>query len=388
MSQPTLDETAIAAQVKVQQMRVFRDRWMRGAQTAPLAMVFIGWIIYLSAGWQRALAWAGLMATIELVVYGIGWCHRRADAAQADTRSWLLALVATCLLAGAGWGSSIWFGWMQTHFMLYLINLCVLVGVAGAAVLIGAPHPLANPLFLLGLMLPLLAHIVWIESSVGLQIFAGWGVLSVVYAVLSSDHRRELLLQLDATERNRQLVEMLSLAQAELQRSTERLRSLVNVDQLTGAYTRRYIFEHLERQLAQFQRHGTLVSIIMLDLDHFKQINDNHGHPTGDRALIAAALAVRSQLREGDLLARVGGEEFLVLLPMTGQKDAMQLAERLRNTLNQIELTEGDTTIVLSASFGVAELRTGDDLSGWYNRTDAAMYQAKHQGRNSTFGAV
>lgn len=388
MGHTEFNEAAIAVRVQAEQLRVFRDRWMRGAQTSPLGLLFIGWVIHLSAGWQRAATWTGLMVIIELSVFWIGQRHRQAEAAHADARRWMRALLATCVVAGLGWGSSVWFGWSQSHFMLYVINLCVLVGIAGISTMIAAPHPYANALFSVGLMLPLLAHITWVNSIVALQIMSGWAVMSVVHMLVAGDHRRELVRQLDATERNRQLVDLLMQARAEQQRSAERLKNLVNVDQLTGAFTRRYIFEHLERQVANLKRHGTPASIIMLDLDHFKMVNDQYGHPVGDRALIAVALAVTGQLREGDLLARVGGEEFLVLLPMTSQSDALLMAERLRAMLQQTAITEGDEIITLPASFGVAELRPDEDISNWYRRADVAMYQAKRRGRNSLFGAL
>ena len=174
----------------------------------------------------------------------------------------------------------------------------------------------------------------------------------------------------------------------ELELAMEKLNRLVTTDQLTGAYTRRYVFEQMERKAAAKARHGTPLSVIMLDLDHFKSVNDRYGHPVGDRALQAVARAVTGQLREGDILARIGGEEFLVLLPMTDQAAAMQLAERLRQTLAATTITEGDETIALPASFGVAELQDGEELGAWYHRLDATLYKAKSQERNALVAAA
>jgi diguanylate cyclase (GGDEF)-like protein len=167
-----------------------------------------------------------------------------------------------------------------------------------------------------------------------------------------------------------------------------RLHDLVTHDQLTGAFSRRYILEQLERQLAFRQRHSTAASLVMFDLDHFKRVNDNFGHPVGDKVLKEAVAAVAAQLRDGDVLARIGGEEFLVLLPMTDIHAALQLAERLRHTLANTCVIEGSDVIHMPASFGVAELREAEAASHWFKRVDDALYQAKAAGRNTVSAAT
>jgi diguanylate cyclase (GGDEF)-like protein len=145
--------------------------------------------------------------------------------------------------------------------------------------------------------------------------------------------------------------------------------------------------EQMEQLVSTRQRHGTSAATIMLDLDHFKRINDTFGHPTGDRALLEAVRAVNAQLRDGNLLGRIGGEEFLVLLPMTDLAAAMPLAERLRQTLAGASIMDGTSAIALPASFGVAELRAAESHSEWFRRVDSALYQAKERGRNTLVAA-
>ncbi len=125
----------------------------------------------------------------------------------------------------------------------------------------------------------------------------------------------------------------------------------------------------------------------MFDLDHFKNINDTHGHLVGDQALQVLVRTVSGELREGDILARFGGEEFLVLLPMAPRDAASQLVERLRCAISAIELRDGDTPVLLRASFGVAELAADEGVAGWLRRVDLAMYQAKEAGRNRVINA-
>jgi diguanylate cyclase (GGDEF)-like protein len=169
----------------------------------------------------------------------------------------------------------------------------------------------------------------------------------------------------------------------QLNTAIAQLNELVAHDQLTGAYSRRYMWEQMERLASLHQRYGQPVCLIMLDLDHFKNINDRFGHPAGDRALITVVNVVTAQLRDGDMLGRLGGEEFLVLLPMTDLESATFLAHRLRTTLAEVVFTEGAASIHLPASFGVAELSAQEDVNTWFRRLDGALYQAKTQGRNT-----
>lgn len=388
MSDFQLNEAAIADQVRAQRFRVFRDRWVGATRSSPLGIALIGWIIYLSTGWQRAVAWVALMVVFELSVVWIGHRHRTAEGNGAQAQPWTQALIFSTLVSGLVWSASVWFVWSEAHFLLYVLNLCVLVGVSGIAMMVVSPVGRANFFFSLGLLLPPLAQIAWSENAVGLQILGGWLVMFAVQVTYARDLKREMVLQLDATARNQALVSLLTEARADLQQAMVQLNQLVTIDPLTGAYSRRYVFQLLDRHVANLRRHGTPVSIVMLDLDHFKRVNDQYGHPVGDRALSAASLAVTGVLREGDLLARIGGEEFLVLLPMTDQAGALLLAERLRQTLADTQLQEGGATIRLPASFGVAQLRPEEDTAAWYQRVDAALYQAKARGRNTVVAAA
>jgi diguanylate cyclase (GGDEF)-like protein len=265
-----------------------------------------------------------------------------------------------------------------------------------------APQRMATLLFSLGMLIPPLLQLAWVENPLALKMALGWLVMIAVQAWTARDLRRELAQELDSALRNKSLLQMLSKASAELQLASVQkeeknaelaealgqLKALVSRDQLTGAYSRRYIFEQLERLSAVRHRHGTPVAAVMFDLDHFKVINDTFGHPTGDLALQEVVRAASAQLRDGDMLARVGGEEFLVLLPMTDMTAALQLTERLRQTLASTTIAAGSgATIGLPASFGVAELLPGEGSAEWFKRADAALYQAKEKGRNTLVAA-
>ena len=156
-------------------------------------------------------------------------------------------------------------------------------------------------------------------------------------------------------------------------------------DPLTGLHNRRGFTEQAATIWSTAVRNRRPLSLIMLDLDHFKDINDRFGHDAGDLALEQTARLLERTCRSGDVLARWGGEEFLLLLPETGLAEARALAERLRLEVQELALAARDHTIVLSASFGVIERSTQDQLEQLINQTDRLLYRAKHAGRNQVF---
>lgn len=158
---------------------------------------------------------------------------------------------------------------------------------------------------------------------------------------------------------------------------------LASTDALTGLANRRYFLEQMEIALARFRRHGTPTALIMMDLDHFKQVNDSYGHAGGDEALRHFSTLVRATSRKVDLPGRLGGEEFAILMPDTGPTGAMDYAERLRRVLESSPARLGDQIIQLTMSAGVSIFVASDQtVDTALTRADAALYRAKNQGRN------
>jgi len=163
-------------------------------------------------------------------------------------------------------------------------------------------------------------------------------------------------------------------------------RQLANMalfDSLTGSLNRTAFFQHADKEFARSKRYFRPLSVIMLDIDHFKRINDQYGHQGGDQVLQIFAEACQEVIRSTDLMGRVGGEEFALLLPDTPLKAAFNLAERLRERINKYPYLAGEMLIEVTASLGVAELH-GDDshFKDLLHRADEALYEAKHAGRN------
>lgn len=166
----------------------------------------------------------------------------------------------------------------------------------------------------------------------------------------------------------------------EVARRTAELEQLMRTDPLTGVGNRRRLIEDLDGAIARAVQRGTPLTAIFLDLDHFKKINDVHGHPIGDRVLSRVARTLRANLRDEDLLCRYGGEEFVVILEKTPLLEALRVAERLRGAIGRIRLREMDGSV--SASAGLAAWRTGESGDGFLARADQALYRAKAEGRD------
>ena len=150
-------------------------------------------------------------------------------------------------------------------------------------------------------------------------------------------------------------------------------------DPLTGAYNRRHLQEHLALRMAPIGRATNGDALLAIDIDHFKSINDEHGHAVGDQVLCRVVAAIGARKRVGDLLFRTGGEEFVLLLPRTGLQAAQGVAEELRQRLAQAELVPGRAVTV---SIGLSALAPGQSVDAWLQIADTALYDAKRQGRN------
>jgi diguanylate cyclase (GGDEF)-like protein len=169
-----------------------------------------------------------------------------------------------------------------------------------------------------------------------------------------------------------------------LQKECERLRDLSHIDALTGFYNYRYLSTALETEMERTRRSGLPTSLIMIDLDHFKAINDTYGHECGNEALRWASRVWRENIRRIDIPCRYGGEEFSIILPGTRIQLALRAAERLRSVLSSSPIVFDGHEIVMTASFGVDSFRLEEVISTeeLVKRTDGYLLQAKETGRD------
>ena len=192
----------------------------------------------------------------------------------------------------------------------------------------------------------------------------------------------ERRLVLEAEARLRELEE----ENARLTAANRALSEMSSRDSLTGLYNRWYVLEKIDREINRSLRHGSPMSLLMIDIDHFKQINDAFGHLVGDEVLRAVGQVLKESCRIYDVPGRYGGEEFCVLLPETKLGNTTPVAERIRRRLATSEMHCGERTFVVTASFGISGLEeiAAPDLSPsvLIERADRALYLAKSHGRN------
>jgi diguanylate cyclase (GGDEF)-like protein len=161
------------------------------------------------------------------------------------------------------------------------------------------------------------------------------------------------------------------------------LMRLATTDALTGLPNRRYFLEAADLEIERVNRFGAAASLVMIDLDHFKTVNDTYGHAVGDEALRCLTKIFKKQLRQMDVFARIGGEEFVIMLPGTNETGGVIVAEKLRLALSETPVKSGQNQFHTTACFGVAEVRAGDKgADDCLSRADAALYAAKRNGRN------
>lgn len=169
-----------------------------------------------------------------------------------------------------------------------------------------------------------------------------------------------------------------------LRRREQKILELSRRDGLTGVWNRRYLMERLEHEIAVGRRSLKPLSLIILDLDHFKRINDQYGHATGDKVLVQAAQTLQSSIRDIDHLGRYGGEEFVIILPFCDTETAVRIAERCRLNIEAIRISVNDQPVPVTSSFGVTTLPGGEHATGdlLTHSADLGLYRAKSEGRN------
>ncbi|HKJ39125.1 MAG TPA: GGDEF domain-containing protein [Anaerolineales bacterium] len=175
----------------------------------------------------------------------------------------------------------------------------------------------------------------------------------------------------------------IEIKEIEIKAILAQAHEIANTDVLTFLPNRRKIIVDLQEEVIRSNRYGTPLSISLLDLDHFKNINDTYGHTTGDEALRSVSARLREQIRHPDTIGRYGGEEFLIVLPSSEIKAAAEQAERLCQTVRTLQIEANNHSFTVTISIGVAQYRIGDEnWEKFLHRADKALYKAKDMGRD------
>jgi diguanylate cyclase (GGDEF)-like protein len=202
-------------------------------------------------------------------------------------------------------------------------------------------------------------------------------------AIASGDYKQRTDFMGEFSDAFNAMVQQLDETMRHLRLSEENLKRMARTDPLTGANNRGYFMELLHTEIVRCQRYGHIFSVLMLDLDNFKSINDTRGHAAGDEALRSMIRIFQtSGMRQSDFWGRIGGEEFAVTLPETALLAAAEAAERIRANLAETPVVYGHENFFFTASIGVSQYRGGDTLETLLQRADQAMYEAKQTGKN------
>ncbi len=220
--------------------------------------------------------------------------------------------------------------------------------------------------------------IILLISTFILLVIFSVGAVRLVKAWTAQENTQNNIQQL-----NESLEDLVSKRTHKLNEAVQRAEKLAQTDFLTGLNNRRAFFEQANKLVKLAKRYGHKYTIIMIDLDRFKLINDNYGHAMGDKVIIKLARTINDIIRSTDIAGRIGGEEFAIILPETESSEAKELAERLRCKVDSIILTNGKGTLAFTASLGLAESAPNDSsFNDTLSRADIALYKAKEQGRN------
>ncbi|MGP9801575.1 GGDEF domain-containing protein [Rheinheimera sp. NSM] len=254
---------------------------------------------------------------------------------------------------------------MALVFCFGAVLVCINLGVDGLFWV----YPFL--VFIFFLVSPLKAFVLLIAMLACLLLFAQWRPGQVFASQFQ-------MLSFMVTTTITSIFAFIFAYRAQLQR--RELQRLATTDSLTGAANRRTLNDQLALAINEHQRFGRPYGLMLLDLDHFKRINDNHGHKAGDEVLTGLIPLLQSMLRQSDQVFRFGGEEFVVLLADVKPADLAKLAEKIRVGIAQF-LTAPDGSH-MTTSIGLAMLQPAEDWEAWLHRADMALYQAKHDGRN------
>lgn len=383
-------------EVFYEQLRVYLTRTRTAVLSAPLAWALLAYIQGYNVGYAPALVWVMLVVVPD--AFGLFFACRFDFAPPRPEQYffWRYRQHFLHALAGLGWGSSIFFFLQPGNVVGELVVYLFLIGVTANCVTALSPFRTAVAMFTVCSWLPPMVNMLIIGDLLHLQLLMGVVVLLGVENLYSWVANRQLLEGIEQAVSNRRLNEALLMARDELHRAnrdlesknnellgmTRRLRDLAMHDDLTGSYNRRYLLSQIEDEAAVCARHGLSSSLLMIDIDHFKRVNDQFGHLCGDAVLRELAEIVQTALRESDVFARYGGEEFVAVLRMTGRDEALGLAERLRRMIASHIFQMFPEYRQVTISVGVADYQEGDRADTWLERADSALYQAKAGGRD------
>lgn len=331
--------------------------------------------------WSFWLIWwlGDAMGVLLITPFLLGWVRSPPWPGEGRLLEAMVLLALTLLLTLWVFSQAASENFSRSLFLLFPLSLWAAIrfgvrGAAGIALLIAAIAIMAT----LNGVSPLIADtpaetVLLLQEYLAVLSFSSLALAALLEELRTAQDAYRSL--------NRELEARVVARTQELQWANQHLAELASIDPLTGAGNRRHFMQEARVELSRAKRQALPLSVIMLDIDFFKSVNDRFGHEAGDKVLVAFAATIHATLRVGDIFARMGGEEFIVMLPGQGLSDAFQTAERLRLLIAQNVIPDYPDRITVSA--GVAGLEDPmEQIDDLLRCADQALYQAKNQGRN------
>ena len=386
MDYKKLSASVTAAQSRIDAVcvRALIERAQKGAILAPLAMLFLCWVEKDVVSVTTSLGWLALNISpyiINFILTSHLLKHPPADQRMPYWHNWEFVLRT---MQGLCWGTAAIFFHVDgaNSFVNDLSVLVVQITVSAVTMVNLAPSLRTLAGFSSGILLIPAVYYFWLGDTQHVMFAFGLLILWVVELETGRNVNRQFADGVRWGVANEETSRQLESRNRELDELNQQLNTIAIHDKLTGLYNRHFVVEQLEMQHDLFQRYGSPCSLVLLDIDHFKQVNDIHGHAVGDHTLVAFSRCIAKALRHGDVFARYGGEEFMLVLPVTYLEAALQFSDRIRGMIASKPLLEQPVPLSITASFGVAQLKPGESVTDWISRADQALYKAKAAGRN------
>jgi diguanylate cyclase (GGDEF)-like protein len=349
----------------------------------PLLAAFVAMAFWERADRTSLIAFVAVMVVLWMPA-ALSWRRLRKLPRPADvsTRNELRALLFSAI-AGVLWAIAAWVlypvGGTEEKAMLVMM----MSGLCAGSVAFFSSSPVASMTFFLPLMSALMVQVVRYDTATQPVLPTAVGVFTLAALLFTRTSWFQFVENVRVLVERDEALKAASAKGSELETTLAQMQDLAMVDQLTGLKNRRAFFDDAEPAIAASRRRDQPVAVAVIDLDHFKNVNDTHGHAVGDVALREAARRISDTAREEHIVGRFGGEEFVMLLPFTTAKQALNALERVRKTMSAtpIQVPDGPApTITMSA--GIAPLEIDMPIAVAIDHADKAMYRAKKLGRD------
>jgi diguanylate cyclase (GGDEF)-like protein len=356
----------VEASINAEQVAILLNQSYLAAYLSLIIVILLAVVLWpVQAEW-KVLTWSATLISIGLARLVIHAAYRRGSPKAGNIQVYARAYLTVSILYFSGWGlGGVWV-MPDTSPVHQVIIFFFLMGLAGSAMAVFSMSRNMQLIVIVILLCP--ATVKFLIS--GNIAFQGMAIGAIIF-FLSALRSSSILWQ--TMHQNILLKHELAVAKVEAEH-------LARTDDLTNLYNYRAFHEHAERHLSLAKASKTSLSLIMIDIDNFKSVNDKYGHAVGDFALIHVSVLLRKKVRSADICCRIGGEEFAIILPDTDVQAALDLSENIRREFEVSPLNLDGNIIPLTVSIGVSDKLTSVD--GLVRDADFALYKAKRNGRN------